>query len=80
MPPGRVIILKPSPKAFSETVHLFDDLVKEGLAQEIKFRERLLRPGEGKTKVAFMCFSSGTTGRPKVIYPFIIDEFNLADT
>jgi 4-coumarate--CoA ligase len=41
-------------------------LVSQGLASAPNFRERKLAPGEGKTKVAFLNFSSGTTGRPKV--------------
>lgn len=41
-------------------------LVSQGLASAPNFTERKLAPGEGKTKVAFLNFSSGTTGRPKV--------------
>jgi len=37
--------------------------------QDPKFVERRLEPGEAKTKVALLLFSSGTTGRPKVIHP-----------
>ncbi|KAK7039324.1 phenylacetyl-CoA ligase [Favolaschia claudopus] len=31
------------------------------------FTQRKLSPGEGKTSVAFLCFSSGTTGLPKAV-------------
>lgn len=31
------------------------------------YTERALRPGEGKTKLAFLSFSSGTTGKPKAV-------------
>jgi acyl-coenzyme A synthetase/AMP-(fatty) acid ligase len=41
-------------------------LISQGLASAPNFTERKLAPGEGKTKVAFLNFSSGTTGRPKV--------------
>ena len=41
-------------------------LISYGLAHPPNFVERRLRPGEGKTKVAFLSFSSGTTGKPKV--------------
>lgn len=41
-------------------------LIAYGLAHPPNFVERRLRPGEGKTKVAFLNFSSGTTGKPKV--------------
>ncbi|KAG1861788.1 hypothetical protein DFJ58DRAFT_871788 [Suillus subalutaceus] len=44
-------------------------LISQGLASVPNFTERKLAPGEGKTKVAFLNFSSGTTGRPKVSAP-----------
>ena len=43
------------------------DLVKEGLSKPDSFSERKLSAGEGKTKIAFFSFSSGTTGKPKVL-------------
>lgn len=46
------------------TVH---DLVKEGLAQPKRWAEPQLKPGEGKTKLALLFFSSGTTGKPKAV-------------
>ena len=42
------------------------DLVAEGLSSSITYTERRLEAGEGKTKLAFLSFSSGTTGKPKV--------------
>lgn len=33
-----------------------------------QFVERRLQKGEARTKVAFLSFSSGTTGKPKVCY------------
>ena len=42
------------------------DLVAEGLSSSITYTERRLEVGEGKTKLAFLSFSSGTTGKPKV--------------
>ena len=41
-------------------------LVKDGLSSPQYFKERKLAPGEGKSKIAFLSFSSGTTGKPKV--------------
>lgn len=41
-------------------------LVKDGLLNPLSFNERKLAPGEGKTKIAYLSFSSGTTGKPKV--------------
>src|ERR1700683_3768261 len=46
--------------------YTLEDLVAEGLNIEPHFVERRLAPREAKTKVAFLSFSSGTTGRPKV--------------
>ncbi|KAL5519237.1 hypothetical protein ACEPAH_920 [Sanghuangporus vaninii] len=40
-------------------------LVREGLSKPHYFKERKLSPGEGKSKLAFLCFSSGTTGKSK---------------
>lgn len=49
-------------------------LVDEGLRlskQGKRFEELKLKPGEAKTKLAFLSFSSGTTGRPKVTWFFL---------
>ena len=43
-----------------------DDLVEYGLNMKTSFSEKRLNPGEAKTKLAFLSFSSGTTGQPKV--------------
>jgi 4-coumarate--CoA ligase len=43
-----------------------NELIAYGLAHKPHFVERRLNPGEAKTKVAFLSFSSGTTGKPKV--------------
>jgi len=43
------------------------NVIDEGLASTSTFQECMLQPGEGKTKVAFLNFSSGTTGRPKAV-------------
>ncbi len=47
-----------------------EELVADGLTRPKLFTERTLSPGEGKTKLAFLCFSSGTTGKPKVTKSF----------
>ena len=46
--------------------HNIHNLIEHGLSQEANFVERRLEPGEAKTKVALLLFSSGTTGKPKV--------------
>jgi 4-coumarate--CoA ligase len=42
------------------------ELIAHGLADRPNFVERRLKPGEARTKIAFLSFSSGTTGKPKV--------------
>ena len=48
------------------------DLIAEGMKMEQAYVERRLAPGEAKTKTALYCFSSGTTGRPKVFSVSIV--------
>ncbi|CCM02960.1 uncharacterized protein FIBRA_05075 [Fibroporia radiculosa] len=43
------------------------ELIDEGVKQPKSFVERKLNPGEAKSKLAFLSFSSGTTGLPKAI-------------
>lgn len=57
-----------------------EDMVQLGRTHAPAFRERKLKPGEGKTKLAFLSFSSGTTGRPKVrvsLIPYCIPSFTV---
>ncbi|KAI0943773.1 hypothetical protein AcW1_002856 [Taiwanofungus camphoratus] len=67
--PDRIVLFAPladSPP--SRTPHpTVDELVAEGLAQPPRFVERRLAPGEARTKLAFLSFSSGTTGKPKAV-------------
>ncbi|KAH9927930.1 amp dependent CoA ligase [Epithele typhae] len=44
-----------------------DDLIHEGLSHPQRFVEPQLKPGEAKTRLALLFFSSGTTGRPKAV-------------
>ena len=43
-----------------------EKMIQYGVSRQKLFVERRLDPEEGKRKVALLCFSSGTTGRPKV--------------
>jgi 4-coumarate--CoA ligase len=63
IPANRVILFCPLPGIVHPNVQ---NLVAEGLRREPHFVERKLNPGEAKTKIALLSFSSGTTGKPKV--------------
>ncbi|KAH9997080.1 amp dependent CoA ligase [Russula vinacea] len=68
IPFDRVIPLDTIPGPRSSTVAPdLHQLIAYGLAHPPNFVERRLRPGEGRTKVAFLSFSSGTTGKPKAV-------------
>ena len=69
VPSERVIVFDAVEGANNTTVHT---LIEEGLAQPQQFVERRLAPGEGKKKLAFLSFSSGTKGRPKVRYQWMV--------
>ena len=64
IPDDRVIVLGPTAAAPHATV---EELVAAGLSKPSVFVERRLAPGEAKRKLAFLCFSSGTTGKPKAV-------------
>ncbi|KAH7913982.1 hypothetical protein BJ138DRAFT_1170978 [Hygrophoropsis aurantiaca] len=69
MPANRVILFDtdaPTKTAVANQCTV-QSLITIGLAQQPNFVERRLNPGEGKTKVAFLNFSSGTTGKPKAV-------------
>jgi acyl-coenzyme A synthetase/AMP-(fatty) acid ligase len=67
IPHDRLVLLDGServiPNFSGNNIH---NLIEHGLSQEPNFVERRLEPGEAKTKVALLLFSSGTTGKPKV--------------
>ncbi|KAH9834980.1 amp dependent CoA ligase [Rhodofomes roseus] len=51
----------------SQAYPTVSELVKEGSAKPQSFTERRLGPNEGKTKLAYINLSSGTTGKPKAV-------------
>lgn len=59
-----------------------ESIIQLGLRNEPAFVERRLKKGEGKTKVAFLNFSSGTTGKPKAVaiahYAPIVNVIQIA--
>lgn len=66
IPPERIVILD-LPSGYSGPYVTLNALVGEGLKKLPTFTERRLSPGEAKTKIALLNFSSGTTGRPKAV-------------
>lgn len=66
IPPSHIAHMD-SPAGHNTPYPTIEHLVSEGLKKHPLFEERRLKPGEGKTKVALMSFSSGTTGRPKAV-------------
>ncbi|EJF61689.1 amp dependent CoA ligase [Dichomitus squalens LYAD-421 SS1] len=64
LPQDRIVLLEPLPSSSCVNVH---DLVKFGLRERQAYRERQLEPGEARTKLALLLFSSGTTGKPKAV-------------
>ncbi len=40
-----------------------DQLIELGAARSENYNDIRLKPGEGKSTMAFFCFSSGTTGK-----------------
>nr|BAR45485.1 long chain acyl-CoA synthetase [Gelatoporia subvermispora] len=68
---ARIAKLSPSYMALIEPANMeislptVPDLIADGLSRPPSFNERRLRPGEAKTKIAFLILSSGTTGKPK---------------
>ncbi len=68
LPDDRVVLFDsprhtPEPQSARETV---SSLIKKGLNEPCSFVEPIFRAGEGKTRVALLAWSSGTTGPPKV--------------
>ncbi|KAL4257832.1 hypothetical protein AB1N83_009460 [Pleurotus pulmonarius] len=59
-----------------------DSLIQGGLQSGARLTEVKLKPGEGKTRIAFYSSSSGTTGPPKLVqishYAFIANVLQVA--
>jgi len=67
VPADNIALFNAPSNSVATTSHRnLDDLIVNGLSQGPQFVERRLSAGESKRKVAFLSFSSGTTGKPKV--------------
>ncbi|KAJ6509017.1 amp dependent CoA ligase [Mycena sanguinolenta] len=63
IPPDRVLSLDSNPKLLATSV----ETLISGASVSSAFVPKKLGRGEGKTKIAALCLSSGTTGQPKAV-------------
>lgn len=63
IPDTHVVVFDEVPGSAHPSV---EALIQEGLRMDQCFIERKLKPGEARSKIALLNFSSGTTGKPKV--------------
>lgn len=69
LPSERIILFDVKQSRLNDIHHHYvtvATLVEFGTRNKTTYTEQILSPGEGKTKLALLSFSSGTTGRPKV--------------
>jgi 4-coumarate--CoA ligase len=60
MPSSAIVLIDSrGPKGYTT----IDELVRFGSTERDSYEEIRLKPGEARTKLAFLCFSSGTTGK-----------------
>ncbi|KAH9927962.1 acetyl-CoA synthetase-like protein [Epithele typhae] len=71
IPQDRIVLMEPVEGSPYPNV---DELVRFGLTQPKQVAQLRLKPGEAKTKLALLSFSSGTTGLPKAI---MISHYSL---
>ena len=64
IPLDRVVVLD---SLHSLTHATINELIATGCTKPAAFIERRLKAGEARTKLALLCFSSGTTGKPKAV-------------
>ena len=65
LPESHLVLIKtPSTPCHHPTL---DEVIASGLSLPPAFTERRLSKEEGKSKLAFLSFSSGTTGKPKAV-------------
>lgn len=57
----------PAAANFKTSYPCIGQLIEEGLRSPPAFTEKVLAEGEGTRMIAYLCFSSGTTGKPKAV-------------
>ncbi|TFK68448.1 acetyl-CoA synthetase-like protein [Pluteus cervinus] len=67
LPVDRIIVLDPPPASYGHKIFDISTLLTLGESQPFPHRERILRSGEGRKKIALLAWSSGTTGNPKAV-------------
>ncbi|KAF5374141.1 hypothetical protein D9615_008885 [Tricholomella constricta] len=68
LPSDRIILIdKATSHHHGPSIPNVHDLIQVGLKLKLDFKERVLAQGEGRTKVALLSWSSGTTGKPKAV-------------
>ncbi|KAF9502460.1 phenylacetyl-CoA ligase [Pleurotus eryngii] len=68
IPEDRIVLLhNPQKPIVPHGAENVNDLVTFGLGHDTKYMEKRFKKGESKRHLAFLSFSSGTTGKPKAV-------------
>ena len=68
LPSNRIIVLDDHlPSSLRPKRWTIPELIHLGSKEDRGPVERIFSAGEGKSKIALLCWSSGTTGKPKVV-------------